>query len=325
MEIQLTSQKRDSKASDPGSPMIKEVDDFPTFDEVFDRESLRKFFREQDSGSLHSIYSPQKDLSLADETRSLGEERDLQLSPNNEVQSKSHNPTPRNKSHLSFSFNFNSNPKIFEVKRLVRGSSNLSPQSGSSASTQASSGSPINPSPIRNSDFHRLGPKSASFTTAKASNTELPLKTSYSLNYSNENQALGQRFSNIGQNSFYQPETNFQRLVREKRVFRIIRNQKPVTKRTSKRKPSMPIDEFLPASKQLNTQSTYQLNFYNSPTLVSRTPSQNQNTPPFSDISNYFGNVPNTQTQYNNMYPLQNVNHYQSYEPVNYLFNSSQY
>jgi hypothetical protein len=258
---------------------------------------------------LHSLYSPQKEISVPDETRSLAEDRDLQLSPNHEAQSKSHNQTPINKSHLSFSFNFNSNPKIFEVKRLARGNSNLSPQSGSSTSTQASSGSPTNPSPIKSSsDFYQLRPKSGSFTTAKVSNTELPLKTSYSMN-----------------ENLYQPETNLQRLIREKRVFRIIRNQKPVTKRTSKRKPSMPIEEFLPASKQINTQSTYQINFYNSPTFMSRTPSQTQNTPPFSDVSNYFGNVPNTQPQYNNMYPLQNVNQHQSYEPVNYLFNSSQY
>jgi len=194
-------------------------------------------------------------------------ECESQLSPHGLNTIKSFNDTTNTSKNprADFSFNFNLTPKVFEVKRLVNtGRPSQYPRSSSFHVNQISSNSPSKALDIQVSNNIQLVMRKGSMTVSSTdpiskSNTMVNGMFTQDKNFSNSMF----NFQNKVKSEQEKENEQLERLLKNKRVFRVIRDQKPVQnvvhnvqKRNIKRVASTPIEEenIMPKLKQVKSQ-----------------------------------------------------------------------
>jgi len=246
-EIQHTNPTTDENFKDPFSPLLKECDEFSSFEETFDPTFLRKFFREHDSALSQSSHSPHKDNLMIEETHSFTTaESQSQLSPHRQ-DLKSTNDTinmPKNP-RPEFSFNFNLNPKVFEVKRLANTGRPSQYQRSCSFNIGANS-----------SNIHLVMRKGSMTVSSYDPITQANMNLSKRYL---QDKSLGIPYLTKIQSEQEKEKARFERLLKKKKVFKVIRDQNPARitpRRNIKRIASAPIEEedIMPKLKQVKSQ-----------------------------------------------------------------------
>ena len=106
---------------DPFRSFNRHCDNFSSFEETFDTNFLRKFFREHDLAHSQTTCSPQKENLVIEKAHSsTTAECESQSSPHEQCGKPNNNIiSPDKNPRADLSLNFNLNPKVFEIKRLV--------------------------------------------------------------------------------------------------------------------------------------------------------------------------------------------------------------